>query len=206
MALVAETVEADDEGSSARNLPQLPPRGRPGPRRRLYDVLSRRFGEEQVFMDLSMEPGVDFVEQINEAVGSCRLFVAVIGPRWGSLQDADGRRRLDDPADFIRIEIEAGLRQADVRVVPVLVQGARMPTAEELPPSLANLARRNALELSDARWRYDADRLMSTAERVLGVRARPLRGAQAARRTRSARASRRSSGTGRVRRRGRARP
>ena len=124
-------------------------------------------------MDLSIEPGVDFVEQINEAVGSCRVFVAVIGPRWATVQDAGGGRRLDDPADFIRIEVEAGLRQEDVRVVPVLVQGARMPSAEELPLSLADLARRNALEVSDARWRYDVDRLTSTAERVLGVRARP---------------------------------
>jgi hypothetical protein len=136
-------------------------------------MLSRRFGEEQVFMDLGMEPGVDFVEQINDAVGSCRLLLAVIGPGWSTIKDAHGRRRLDDPADFIRVEVEAGLRQPDVRVVPVLVQGAKMPSAEELPPSLSDLTRRNALELSDARWRYDVDRLTSTIERVLGVRARP---------------------------------
>jgi TIR domain len=129
--------------------------------------LTSRFGEEQVFMDLDMEPGVDFVEQINEAVASCRLLIAVIGPRWATAEDAQGRRRLDDPADFIRVEVEAGLRQADVRVVPVLVHGAQMPSAEELPPALADLARRNALELSDARWNYDVDRLASTAERVL---------------------------------------
>jgi poly-gamma-glutamate capsule biosynthesis protein CapA/YwtB (metallophosphatase superfamily) len=121
-------------------------------------------------MDLGMEPGVDFVEQINEAVGSCRLLIAVIGPRWASAQDAHGRRRLDDPADFIRIEVEAALRKADARVVPVLVQDATMPTAEELPPALADLARRNALDLSDARWRHDVDRLISAAERVLGSR------------------------------------
>jgi TIR domain-containing protein len=147
-------------------------------------VLSGRFGEEQVFMDLSLEPGVDFVEQINEAVGSCRVLVAVIGPRWASMQDAHGRRRLDDPADFIRVEVEAALRRPDVRVVPVLVQGATMPGADELPPSLANLARRNALELSDARWRHDMDRLTSTVERVLGVRAQPSAGVQEAGSTR----------------------
>ena len=118
-------------------------------------------------MDLDMEPGVDFVEQINEAVASCRLLIAVIGPRWATAEDARGRRRLDDPADFIRVEVEAGLRQAGVRVVPVLVQGAQMPSAEELAPALADLARRNALELSDGRWNYDVDRLASTAERVL---------------------------------------
>jgi hypothetical protein len=136
-------------------------------------VLSSRFGEEQVFMDLSMELGIDFVEHINKEVGSCRLLVAVIGPRWASTQDAHGRRRLDDPADFIRVEVETGLRRPEVRVVPVLVQGARMPDADELPASLAELARRNALEVSDARWRHDVDRLTSTVEGVLGVRAEP---------------------------------
>jgi hypothetical protein len=145
----------------------------PGHAGRLYDGLSRRFGEDQVFMDLSMEPGVDFVEQIDEAVGSCRLLVAVIGPRWASLQDAHGRRRLDDPADFIRVEVETGLRRSEVRVVPVLVQGARMPGADELPASLADLARRNALDLSDSRWMYDVDRLASAVERVLGERSGP---------------------------------
>ena len=145
----------------------------PGHAGRLYDVLSRRFGEEQVFMDLGMELGIDFVEHINKAVGSCRLLVAVIGPRWTSTEDAHGRRRLDDPADFIRVEVETGLRRPEVRVVPVLVQGARMPDADELPASLAELARLNALEVSDARWGYDVDRLTSTVERVLGVRAEP---------------------------------
>jgi hypothetical protein len=145
----------------------------PGHAGRLYDALNRRFGEEQVFMDLDMEPGVDFVREINEAVGSCRLLIAVIGPRWTNAQSARGQRRLDDATDFIRIEIEAGLRRPDVRVVPLLVQGARMPTAEELPPSLADLARRNALELSDARWDYDVGRLTSTVERVLAVQDRP---------------------------------
>jgi hypothetical protein len=136
---------------------------------RIYDALSRRFGAEQVFLDVGIEPGVDFVDQIDDAVGSCRLLVVVIGPHWTTMEDAKGRRRLDDPADLIRVEVEAGLRRPDVRVVPVLVQGARMPTAEELPPSLAGLTRRNALELSDGRWNYDVDRLISTVDRVLGA-------------------------------------
>jgi hypothetical protein len=140
---------------------------------RLHDELARRFGQEQVFMDLSIEPGVDFVEQINDAVGSCHLLIALIGPRWTTVEGADGQRRLDDPRDFIRLEVEAALRRSEVRVIPVLVQGARMPSAEELPPSLADLARRNALELSDARWSYDVGRLMTTVERVLGGRPRP---------------------------------
>jgi TIR domain len=80
----------------------------PGHAGRLYDALTSRFGEEQVFIDLDMEPGVDFVEQINEAVASCRLLIAVIGPRWATAEDAHGRRRLDDPADFIRSRSRRG--------------------------------------------------------------------------------------------------
>jgi TIR domain-containing protein len=143
----------------------------PGHAGRLYDEMIRRFGEERVFMDLDMEPGVDFVEQINEAVGSCQVLIAVIGPRWISIDDAHGQRRIDDPGDFIRIEIEAALARRGVRVIPVLVQRARMPTTEEIPPSLADLARRNALELSDGRWSYDVGRLTSTVDRVLGTTA-----------------------------------
>jgi hypothetical protein len=135
-------------------------------------------------MDLSMELGVDFMKQIDAAVGSCRVLVAVVGPSWATIEDARGARRLDDPADFIRVEIEAGLRQADVRVVPVLVQGATMPSADALPGPLADFARRHALELSDARWRYDVDRLVSTAERLLesGESAGPERGKRRERR------------------------
>jgi hypothetical protein len=153
----------------------------PGHAGRLYDALAARFGEDQVFMDLSMELGVDFVQQIDAAVGSCRLLVAVVGPRWATIEGARGARRLDDPADFIRVEIEAGLRQADVRVVPVLVQGATMPSVDELPAPLADFARRHALELSDGRWRYDVDRLVSTAEGVLesGPSAEPEPGERA---------------------------
>ncbi len=124
-------------------------------------------------MDLDIEPGVDFVEQINDSIGSCRLLIALIGPRWTTIEDADGRRRLDDPSDFIGVEIEAALRRPEVRVIPVLVQGARMPAVAELPRSLADLARRNAFELSDARWSYDVGRLMSTVERVLDGGAGP---------------------------------
>jgi hypothetical protein len=138
---------------------------------RIYDALRQRFDEE-VFMDVGIEPGVDFVEQIDHAVGSCRVLVVVIGPRWSTMEDAKGRRRLEHPGDLIRVEVEAGLRKPGVRVIPVLVQGATMPSAEELPRSLGGLARRNALELSDARWSYDVDRLTATVERVMGMPAR----------------------------------
>jgi hypothetical protein len=84
---------------------------------------------------------------ITAAVGSCDVLLALIGNDWLTITDEDGRRRLDDPADFVRLEIEAALAR-NVRVIPILVEGARMPRAVELPASLAGLVRRQALELS----------------------------------------------------------
>jgi TIR domain len=116
----------------------------------LYDRLADHYGGGQVFKDVdSIELVDDFVEVINGAVGSCDVLLALIGEDWLSITDADGRRRLDDPHDFVRLEIEAALAR-NVRVIPILVDGARMPTDEELPDSLDRLARRQALELSPA--------------------------------------------------------
>ncbi len=127
---------------------------------RLYDALVREFGEERVFMDIdAIEPGVDFVEVIEHAVESCDAFVSVIGKQWLSVKNSEGLRRLDDPDDYVRMEIEAALRR-DVLLIPVLVQEADMPTADDLPASLAPLARRNAIELRDASWRHDVDRFV----------------------------------------------
>jgi len=133
---------------------------------RLFDALRGHFAG-RLFMDIdTLEPGVDFVEAIEQAVGSCEVLIVVIGREWLTIKDAAGQRRLDDPADFVRLEVEAALGRK-VRVIPVLVQDATMPRAEELPPSLALLARRNAIELSDARWAYDVDRLARTIQGIL---------------------------------------
>ena len=133
---------------------------------RLYDDLAEKFGSESVFMDIdTIEPGVDFPGVIEHAVGSADVFLALIGRRWLSESDAKGHRRLDNPEDFVRLEIEAALRH-DVRVIPILFQDAEMPSTEALPPSLAPLARRNALEIRDSSWRYDVDRLIQTLEAV----------------------------------------
>ncbi len=133
---------------------------------RLFDALSGHFAG-RLFMDVdTLEPGVDFVEAIEQAVGSCEVLIVVIGREWLTVKDAAGQRRLDDPADFVRLEVETALERK-IRVIPVLVQGAPMPRAEELPPSLARLARRNAIEISDARWVYDVDRLARTIQKIL---------------------------------------
>jgi hypothetical protein len=137
----------------------------PGYAGRLYDSLAAHFGEGVIFMDIgAIQPGQDFAERIDEALNSCDVLLAVIGPQWGTITDADGSRRLDDPDDFVGLEVHTALARPDVVVIPVLVGGGRMPAREELPENLIGLRRRQALELSEARWRYDVERLIATLQ------------------------------------------
>ena len=127
---------------------------------RLFDDLVRHFGEDSVFMDVvGIEPGRDFRRAIDEQVASCGVLLAVIGKNWFDAQDESGRRRLDDPMDFVRLETASALKR-DIPVIPVLVRGASMPRAEQLPPDLAELAYRNAVELTHARWDSDVQVLV----------------------------------------------
>ena len=106
---------------------------------RIYDRLTAHFGEDAVFMDVdTIEAGVDFVEVLQNAVQSCDVLVALIGRGWLDIKDAAGKRRLDNPEDFVRIEIAAALSR-DIRVIPVLVDGASMPRSTELPDNLKPL-------------------------------------------------------------------
>ena len=124
----------------------------------LFDRLAEHFGRGRVFKDVdSLEPGDDFAQVITAAVSSCSALVAVIGGRWLTITDEHGRRRLDNPEDFVRLEIEAALTRG-VRVIPVLVNGASMPRSADLPPSLQLLARRQAVELSP--YRFDTSALV----------------------------------------------
>ena len=135
---------------------------------RVADRLVKEFGEQQCFRDVEdIESGTDFVQAIEQAVGACDALIVVIGPDWLHIRDAAGHRRLDDPRDFVRLEIEAAL-QREVRVFPVLVGGANMPSAEELPPTINRLAHRQATEISDSRWDYDVGRLVTTLE-TMGI-------------------------------------
>ena len=134
---------------------------------RLYDAMVARFGEHNVFMDLDLAPGVDFVERITEAVSACQILIEVIGPTWATVKDDEGRIRIADPEDFVRLELEIALKRPEVTVIPVLVSGAQIPDRRDLPPELGPIARRNALELSDKRWRYDVGQLISTLEELL---------------------------------------
>ena len=133
----------------------------------LYDRLADHYGRDQIFKDVDdIELGDDFVEVITGAVGSCDVLLALIGDKWLAITDAHGRRRLDDPDDFVRLEIEAALARK-VRVIPVLVGGAAMPSADELPDSMARLARRQALELSPDRFEFETTRLLSALDEAL---------------------------------------
>lgn len=131
--------------------------------RSLTEALGSRFGEDAIFRDVdTLGPGVDFPEAIAEAVQQCDVLVALIGDKWLTAEKA-GRRRLDDPRDFVRLEIAAALER-DILVIPVLLEHARMPTAEELPEDLVELADRNALRLTDENWRDGLNRLVRAVE------------------------------------------
>ena len=145
---------------------------------RIYDRLSNKLGRDNVFFDVdAIRPGLDFVDVLSDRVGKCDALVAVIGKHWVSSADSQNQRRLDDPSDFVRVEIEAAL-QRKVPVIPVLVDGAGMPQPGELPDSLKRLTRRQAIEISHARFDSDAERL---TEALSQLEDELLRGAAAER-------------------------
>jgi hypothetical protein len=136
---------------------------------RLYDRLAAHFGVDRVFMDVEgIEPGTDFVVAIEKAVASCRVLIVLIGDEWLEATDAAGRRRLDDPHDFIRLETRAALAR-DIRVVPVLLDGAAMPRADALPEDLQALVRRQAVELTHKQWDATSGELIRTLEKILAT-------------------------------------
>jgi hypothetical protein len=115
-------------------------------------------------MDVAaIEPGRDFRKAIDKSVASCSVLLAMMGQGWLNATDAGGSRRLDDANDFVRIELASALRR-DIPVVPVLVQGAKMPRVEQLPDDLKELAYRNAVELTHARWKSDVQVLLRSLE------------------------------------------
>lgn len=135
---------------------------------RIYDRLCARFSAENIFKDVdSIALGVDFRTQISTAVGRCELLLAVIGRDWLQAADASGGRRLDDSADFVRIELEAALSRG-IPVVPILVRGAGIPRDEELPASLSALAYRNGIAVRpDPDFHQDMARLIRGIEEHL---------------------------------------
>ncbi|HWZ73600.1 MAG TPA: TIR domain-containing protein [Casimicrobiaceae bacterium] len=138
----------------------------PGYAGRLYDRLAAHFGADHVFMDVQgIEPGVDFVDAIERALGSCEILIVLIGKDWLAADNA-GRRRLDDPNDFVRVETATALARG-IRVVPVLVEGVEMPRGDSLPTELLPLVRRQAVELSHKQWDATSADLIRTLEKIL---------------------------------------
>lgn len=128
---------------------------------RLADHLAQRFGGELIFRDIEdLGIGVDFPAELKKALGESAAMLVMIGPRWISEYGS----RLNEPGDFVRMEVAAGLSRPDVQVIPVLVGGARMPSAQELPDVLKPLCDRNATEISESRWNYDVNRLCDALE------------------------------------------
>ena len=134
---------------------------------RLYDRLDSRF-PGRIFMDVTgISPGADFTRVIQDTVGSCHVLIAIIGRHWATATDASNRRRLNLPDDYVRHEIATALNR-NITVIPVLVRGAEMPSREALPPDLAPLSTRNALEISDGDFDHDMRRLIGVLENVCG--------------------------------------
>ena len=132
-------------------------------------------------MDVAaIEPGRDFRKAIDQSVATCSVLLAVIGQEWVDLKDSEGRRRLDDVNDFVRIELASALRR-DIPVIPVLVRGAKMPRPEQLPHDLKELAFRNAVELTHSRWKTDLQVLIEAVRPYLEEPGARLPGAEQAR-------------------------
>jgi len=143
---------------------------------RLADALGREFGDERIFRDIEdIEAGADFVETLDKALAECALMLVVIGGQWLELKDTQGRRRLDQPQDWVRQEIARAL-QRGIRVVPVLLDRTEMPAEESLPDDLKPLARRQALTLADDRWLRDLASLIAAVRPHVGAAA-PARAA-----------------------------
>jgi hypothetical protein len=134
---------------------------------RMYDRLVASFGKTAVFKDVDSIPsGADFRPVLQYAISKCHVLLAVIGEHWLEAQDKAGNRRLDNENDFVRREIEAGLRQG-IPVIPVLVDGANIPDAKELPPALRELSFRNArLVRPDPDFHHDMDSLIRACQQI----------------------------------------
>lgn len=134
----------------------------------LNDGLRHRLPDSRVFMDIDSIPiGADFEEHIRSEIEQCHVALILIGDDWLAPRPGTDTRRIDEANDFVRLEIESSLATKHLRVIPVLVEGATMPTPEELPESIQRLARLNAFELSDQRWSTDIERLTQQLQQLV---------------------------------------
>ena len=140
--------------------------------RPLAKDLATEFPALHVFHDIAaIGIGEDFVEVMGRALEACAVVIVLIGPRWLDARDDEGLRRLDDPDDWVRLEVVESLQRAGLRVIPVLVGGAAMPKSPALPEPLKPLARRNAHEITDRRWEYDVGQLTAALAKIPSIAA-----------------------------------
>ena len=135
---------------------------------RIYDRLTGKFGRGPIFKDVDSIPlGLDFKEFLDRKVSECNVLLAIIGDRWLEASDSTGKKRLDDPTDFVRIEIASALERG-IPVIPLIVRGAYMPPEESLPNGLKKLAYRNGIHIRpDPDFHRDMDRLIAALEQYL---------------------------------------
>jgi hypothetical protein len=134
---------------------------------RLFDYLASRYSHRELFMDVEdMKPGLDRAKQFDIQVSQCRVLLAVIGPHWLDAYDQASNGRLENDKDYVRIELASALKR-DIAVIPILVDGAVMPSEESLSDDLKPLARRYALELRHTRFNADAEAILHSLETIV---------------------------------------
>ena len=139
---------------------------------RLAGDLSAIFGRAAIFRDVdTLKPGENYMTALDRALDSCGALIAMIGPRWSNITDEAGRRRLDDPSDWVRAEVRRALER-DVSVIPVLI-ASTMPRDADTPVDLKPLLQRQAMEISDRHWSQDVELLAEVLERIPGIKRLP---------------------------------
>lgn len=134
---------------------------------RIHDHLVDRFSLSRIFMDVAnIEPGMDFVVAIETAISKCDVLIAVIGEQWLTASDKNNNRLLDNPEDYVRLEIATALKR-NIRVIPVLLDNAIMPAANDLPDDLKLLTRKQTFALSHASFKTDMDRLVDILSKIV---------------------------------------
>ena len=136
---------------------------------RLYDYLKNYFGGERIFFDVdTIQPGTNFEQKINSELGDSEVMLVLIGNQWLESKDPEGQRRLDQPLDYVRVEVESALKK-NISVIPILLQGTHMPSPNVLPEPLQDLSRRNAIRLNDDHWVSDCSLLAGILKNTLHV-------------------------------------
>lgn len=140
---------------------------------RLKDKLEQVFGQENIFYDVeTLEAGLNFDQSIAKALNDSKVLLAMIGPHWLKVSDSTGTKRIQKPDDWVRKEIAEALKR-ELRVIPVLVNGAEMPDSDELPDDLKELSLKHAQELTSSRWNYDVGKLTEVLEKLVTKKPEP---------------------------------